>query len=272
MILFILAAWFVPGDEVEAIRDHVKAHYFDGMYTAHDREALRSGFHPKFRMVVWWEGELTVSERDEWIGKVMSHPAPDEKKAASYELEVPVVWVKGDAAAVRIEIFRDGKPRYTDFFTLYRIDGRWQVLAKTFHFHKSGGSKDRPSEPHRRAIEDLIEARYLAGFSRGFSGESIRKGFHDAFRMVTWWENQLTTKDRETWIAKLESHGGSTPEHRAKWSWRVTDIELAGDAAMARIELAHDGHLMFTDFFLLYRVQSGWQVVEKSFDYIPKSK
>jgi len=43
--------------------------------------------------------------------------------------------VEGDAASVRIELDNWTGHRFTDFFTLVKIDGRWQILSKVFYLH-----------------------------------------------------------------------------------------------------------------------------------------
>jgi hypothetical protein len=43
--------------------------------------------------------------------------------------------IEGTAASVRIEIDNWTGHRFTDFFTLVRIDGRWQILSKVFYMH-----------------------------------------------------------------------------------------------------------------------------------------
>jgi hypothetical protein len=43
--------------------------------------------------------------------------------------------VEGSAASARIEIDNWTGHRFTDFFTLVRIDGRWQILSKVFYMH-----------------------------------------------------------------------------------------------------------------------------------------
>lgn len=266
--LLVLVFAALPEDQ-ESVRKHIMDHYIAGMYTGRDAQAMRAGFHPQFRMIVWWEGQLTLRPRDAWIDKVTSNPRPTPEKIAATRVEIPLVWVVGDAAAARIEIYRGEQHRYTDFFTLYRIDGQWQVMAKTFHYHPGTTGPKRAIAAEQAAVENLIEARYMMGFARGFKADSMRKGFHRDFRMATWWQNELTLKGRETWIGKI-TQGKAKPDHRAKWSWQIPQVEVAGDAALARIELSHDGHLMFTDFFLLYRFPEGWRVVEKAFHYVPK--
>ena len=43
--------------------------------------------------------------------------------------------VEGSAASVRIELDDWTGHRFTDFFTLARIDGNWQIMSKVFYLH-----------------------------------------------------------------------------------------------------------------------------------------
>lgn len=43
--------------------------------------------------------------------------------------------IEGTAATARIEIDNWTGHRFTDFFTLVKVDGRWQVLSKVFYLH-----------------------------------------------------------------------------------------------------------------------------------------
>lgn len=43
--------------------------------------------------------------------------------------------VEGTAATVRIEIDNWTGHRFTDFFTLVKIDGHWKILSKVFRLH-----------------------------------------------------------------------------------------------------------------------------------------
>ncbi|AKS41201.1 nuclear transport factor 2 family protein [Wenzhouxiangella marina] len=43
--------------------------------------------------------------------------------------------VEGSAASVRFELDNWTGHRFTDFFTLVRIDGRWQIMSKVFFLH-----------------------------------------------------------------------------------------------------------------------------------------
>ena len=42
---------------------------------------------------------------------------------------------EGTSASVRIDLDNWTGHRFTDFFTLVRIEGRWQIMSKVFHLH-----------------------------------------------------------------------------------------------------------------------------------------
>ncbi|TVQ46327.1 MAG: hypothetical protein EA371_10680 [Gammaproteobacteria bacterium] len=53
------------------------------------------------------------------------------------DLEVDRIDVdcQGTAASVRVELHNWTGHRFTDFFTLVRIDGQWQIMSKVFYLH-----------------------------------------------------------------------------------------------------------------------------------------
>ena len=53
-----------------------------------------------------------------------------ELKAGDFRIDI-----EGTAATVRIEFDNWKGHRFTDFFTLVKIDGRWQIMSKVFYLH-----------------------------------------------------------------------------------------------------------------------------------------
>jgi hypothetical protein len=43
--------------------------------------------------------------------------------------------VEGSAASARVELKNWNGHRFTDFFTLVKIDGQWQIMSKVFYLH-----------------------------------------------------------------------------------------------------------------------------------------
>ncbi|MBS3743192.1 MAG: nuclear transport factor 2 family protein [Wenzhouxiangellaceae bacterium] len=46
--------------------------------------------------------------------------------------------VEGTAASVRIELDNWTGHRFTDFFTLVKVEGIWQIMSKVFYLHSEG--------------------------------------------------------------------------------------------------------------------------------------
>ena len=55
--------------------------------------------------------------------------------AADAQFDEPAIDMEGTTASVRIEIHNWTGHRFTDFFTLVKIDGHWQILSKVFYLH-----------------------------------------------------------------------------------------------------------------------------------------
>ena len=64
----------------------------------------------------------------------------DENDSAT-ELQVRIasVDVADSVATVRLELNNWSGYRYTDMFTLLKVDGEWKIMNKVFHLHASGG-------------------------------------------------------------------------------------------------------------------------------------
>lgn len=59
----------------------------------------------------------------------------DNGPAANLKAGETRIDVEGTAATVRIELDDWTGHRFTDFFTLVKIEGQWQVMSKVFYLH-----------------------------------------------------------------------------------------------------------------------------------------
>ncbi len=55
--------------------------------------------------------------------------------AADLEAGDSRIDIEGTAATVRIELDNWKGHRFTDFFTLVKIEGQWQIMSKVFYLH-----------------------------------------------------------------------------------------------------------------------------------------
>jgi hypothetical protein len=111
-----------------AIRQTVQ-YYFDGG-KHRDSVALRKAFHPEARMLFAKDGKLTVIPIGEYIGRVAENRLkPGE--VDSTRRRVTEVDVAGDAAIAKLELERPDA-LITDYMSLLKVDGRWQIVNKIF--------------------------------------------------------------------------------------------------------------------------------------------
>jgi hypothetical protein len=121
-------------DEAEAVKAVVVAAYVEGVHAKGDAVAMRAGFHPGFRMDVLRDGKLASVTLDEWtlrLEKGWKESAAGTRPQVRHEFTH--VEMAGSAAAVRLELYRDGQHFFSDFLSLYRFPEGWKIVAKTFH-------------------------------------------------------------------------------------------------------------------------------------------
>ncbi len=55
--------------------------------------------------------------------------------AAELQARIASIDLVDTVATVRLELNNWGGHRYTDLFTLLKVDGEWKIMSKVFHLH-----------------------------------------------------------------------------------------------------------------------------------------
>jgi hypothetical protein len=116
-------------DERKAIEEAMRS-YFDGLYEG-DADKLAQVFHPTSALT--WEegGKVKIWPREEWLDAVRKRPSPASKGLARADEIVSIDQSSPGSAFVKVKC--QIPPRYfTDYLSLLKIDGRWQVVQKVF--------------------------------------------------------------------------------------------------------------------------------------------
>ena len=124
-------------DDTAAIKEVVDRAYVHGVHIDADPEKMRSGMHDSFVMFIRNGDAVTGLTRDAWIARIEASKAQAKPDAARPETkaDIEVLDRSGDAAVVRVKLFRDGKQIFTDYISLYRFDSGWKLVGKVFHRH-----------------------------------------------------------------------------------------------------------------------------------------
>ena len=103
--------------------------YIDGARSGRGDE-MRPAFHNEATIFGYAGAELfagPIEQLFSWADE--NDPSPDlQARIASIDLAETV-------ATLRLELSDLGGYRYTDLFTLLRVEGDWKIMSKVFHLH-----------------------------------------------------------------------------------------------------------------------------------------
>lgn len=142
---------------------------------------------------------------------------------------------------------------------------RWSLCLTVFALAVAAASAFA-EDAETAAIRQVIEEAYVGGIHNDRDPAKIRAGFHESFVMFSQSGDGVTQLTRDAWIERIEAavaKGGQEP--RPKTTATITVLDLAGSAAVTKVELFREGTQVFTDYISLYRFESGWKLVGKIF-------
>ena len=114
--------------------------------------------------------------------------------------------------------------------------------------------------PEAAAVRKTIEDHYFKAQSTG-DGSHLKGTFVDEGRMMWIADGQLRTRTSGEYISGFR---GTPPADEAKRKRRVVNVDVTGDAAVAKVELDYPD-TRITDYFALLKVGNDWKIVHKWF-------
>ncbi len=121
----------MPGKSNSAVSDVLK-NYFDGLYHG-DTARLKDVFHPKAHYVCATGGTLQYLTMEDYFPVVDARISPSENSEIRRDKIVSIKRAGPSTAFAHVEC-SIGVKLFSDFLTLIRIDGKWQIISKVFHY------------------------------------------------------------------------------------------------------------------------------------------
>ena len=116
-------------DDKQAIQATIQL-YLDGLYEG-DAEKLAASFHPTSALTYEADGKVTILPRDEWLAAVRARPSPQSQGLPRHDEILTIDQSSPTAAFVKLKCAIP--PRFfTDYLSLLKVEGRWQVAQKVF--------------------------------------------------------------------------------------------------------------------------------------------
>ena len=121
------------GDKEQILKTIEKA-YVQGIQNLKSIENIEKGFHPGFNLLgVDQNNHLTKFPIYTWYDYVKRRSAAGEKPEVETTAKYPMVDITGNAAVVKVELYREEKIVFTDYLSLYRFEEGWRIVAKIYH-------------------------------------------------------------------------------------------------------------------------------------------
>ena len=104
--------------------------YFDGFYDG-DVGKLRKIFHPNCHLYTATTGSLEDADIETIYERVSARENPKDRNDPRFDQIVTIDKSGPEIAFVKLQI-AVSPYYYTDYLTLLRLDGRWQIITKTY--------------------------------------------------------------------------------------------------------------------------------------------
>lgn len=121
-------------DEKKAIIQTIDKAYVQGLQNAKDIDNISAGFHPGFNLLGVDQGNnLTKFPIYSWEAGVRKRVEAGQLPKVETTAKYPLVDITGNAAMVKVELYREGKKIFTDYLQLYKFEEGWRIVSKIYH-------------------------------------------------------------------------------------------------------------------------------------------
>ncbi len=104
--------------------------YFDGFYEC-DVDKLKAVFHPACHLFSAADGPLSDDDMETVYARVAGREAPASRGDGRLDRVLSIDKSGPEAALAKVQI-AIGEKCFTDYLSLLKIDGRWQIVSKTY--------------------------------------------------------------------------------------------------------------------------------------------
>lgn len=125
-------------DELE-VKAVITSAYIEGIQNNGAIDNIRKGFHPTFNMLRLTDNEVKPYPIEEWISAIEKRRNEGNTSTTRTEGKFISVDVTGNAATVKLELYREGKKTFTDYLVLYKFTEGWRIVSKTYFRHPVTG-------------------------------------------------------------------------------------------------------------------------------------
>jgi 4-oxalocrotonate tautomerase len=110
--------------------------YFDGLHHS-DTKRLARVFHPNAQYACATDGTLLYRTMEDYFPVVDARPSPASRNEARTD-RILSIDLQGPVTARVLATCTIAEKDFIDCLTFLKLDGRWQVISKVFHYDVKG--------------------------------------------------------------------------------------------------------------------------------------
>ena len=118
-----------------AVINVVNSAYVEGIHNNGSIADIRIGFHPSFTMLRLMENEIEPLPIADWISSIEKRRSENTPQGVRIDGKFVDIDVTGNAATVKLELYRQDKLIFTDYLSLYQFEEGWRIVSKTYFRH-----------------------------------------------------------------------------------------------------------------------------------------
>ncbi|WP_016956152.1 nuclear transport factor 2 family protein [Catenovulum agarivorans] len=119
-------------DETQQTIKQVLQQYFDALYHS-DVSLLKQVFHPQAKYITASSGELVNLTMPDYFAMVEQRISPASKQQTRTDQIVQIDLISDCTALAKVKCSIPPK-HFVDLLSLIKLDGRWQIISKVFHY------------------------------------------------------------------------------------------------------------------------------------------
>jgi hypothetical protein len=123
--------------DTEIVRSVVNTAYCQGAFNKLDTVAMAAGFHPDFAIFGADGEKLDKYAIKDWITAINTRKtkAGFDLASAARDCHILQIDITAGVAAVKLEIYKQGKHIFTDYLSLVKFGSGWKIVAKVYAEH-----------------------------------------------------------------------------------------------------------------------------------------
>jgi hypothetical protein len=117
----------------------------------------------------------------------------------------------------------------------------------------------------REKVIEVVKRSYVNGAFNKLDIVAMKKGFHNEFAIFTPDGEEIKKYPIKKWINNTIKNKKSAKfdANKYKYDYEIDRVEVTGQAAAVTLLYSQDSKLVYTDYLLLSKFDSGWKIVAK---------